>query len=64
MKITMSRIFEGIEITEEFVDDLVSEWHDNIANFTVTLKEFIMSNTGFSDHEYEVWVRTGSVPLA
>ena len=24
----MARVFEGIEITEEFVDDLVEEWHE------------------------------------
>lgn len=55
------REFGGIEITEDFVDDLVDEWHDN-DNMPTELHTFVMANTGWTWEEYKLWVVTGVMP--
>lgn len=45
----------------EYVDDLVDEWHAN-DNMPTSLQEFIQSNTGWTDAEYESWVLTAKIP--
>lgn len=54
------RTFEGIDITEDFVDDLVDEWHDN--DMPTSLWQFIRLNTGWTDDEVEEWAIHGTIP--
>jgi hypothetical protein len=56
------REFEGIEITNDFVDDLVEEWHENEKIMPTPLHQFVISNTGWSIEEYTNWMIHGVVP--
>lgn len=55
------REWGGIEVTEEFVDDLVEEWHEN-DNMPTSLHAFVIANTGWSMAEYNLWAVTGRLP--
>lgn len=57
----MYKIYEGIEVDENLLDDLTVEWHEEDV-LDKSLKEWIQINTGLTDVEYDVWVRTGSLP--
>lgn len=54
------RTFGGIEITKDFVDDLVEEWHGN--KMPTSLRDFIKANTGWSEAEYYLWAVDGKIP--
>lgn len=56
------RTFGGMEITEDFVDDLVDEWHDHEPAMPTSLEQFVMANTGWTAEEYDRWVRVGRLP--
>lgn len=58
----MTRQHGGNEITEDFVDDLVDEWHDVTKNIPMSLGEFIRLHTGWDELEYHTWVGTGRIP--
>lgn len=56
------RKYGGIEINEDFVDDLVDEWHENETDMPTSMSVFIRANTGWDMAEYENWVLTGEIP--
>ena len=59
--ISVPRIFGGILITDNFVEDLTQEWHEN-KNMPTSFKKFITANTGWTSEEFEEWVKTGNLP--
>lgn len=56
------RVFGGIEITEQFVQDLHSEWHENRKTMPSTYEAFIRSNTGWTHEEFIGWVANRRLP--
>lgn len=47
--------------TNSELGEITEQWHDD-DTITVSLKEYIMYLTRFSDYEFERWARTGVVP--
>lgn len=53
-------VYGGIAITEEFLDELVQEWHEN-ADMPTSLETFVRANTGWSASRYDRWALTGEL---
>ena len=57
-----ARFFGGIEITRDFVDELVEEWHEH-PDMPTSMEQFIKANTGWTEAEYEFWATSGVLPI-
>ena len=60
---TPDREWGGTEITEEYADDLVDDWHSNTdPDYLISIDAFICANTGWTLEECRVWLATGKMP--